>query len=156
MNKAYTILLGASVMWMLAWGATGVSTAAYAAETDALYGEPLEFAPQVKESKKAERPWQPATFSVYAVRYHGRTAANGKRYDHRALTCASNNHKFGTKLELRYKGRAVTVTVTDRMDRRLGVKRIDLSGAAFKALHPSYDMTDRTGTLLKGEWREVD
>lgn len=76
--------------------------------------------------------------------------------NHRALTCASNNHKFGTKLELRYKGRAVVVTVTDRMDRRLGMKRIDLSGAAFRALHPRYDMTDRTGTLLRGEWREVE
>ena len=30
-------------MWMLVWGATGVYTAAYAAETEALYGEPLEF-----------------------------------------------------------------------------------------------------------------
>jgi rare lipoprotein A (peptidoglycan hydrolase) len=152
MNKAYTILLGASATWMLVWGATGVYTAAHAAETDALSGEPLEFDPQVKESKKAAT-WHPVTFSVYATRYHGRTAANGKRYDHRALTCASNSHKFGTRLELRYKGMTVTVTVTDRMDRRLGVKRIDLSGAAFKVLNPAYDMTDRTGTLLRGEWR---
>lgn len=103
----------------------------------------------------APATWNPVTFSVYAVRYHGRTAANGKRYDHRALTCASNSHKFGTRLELRYKGRAVVVTVTDRMDRKLGRTRIDLSGAAFRALHPAYDMTDRTGTLLNGEWRVV-
>ena len=103
----------------------------------------------------APATWQPVTLSVYAVRYHGRTAANGSRYDHERLTCASNRHPFGTKLELRYKGRTITVTVTDRMDRRLGVTRIDLSGAAFKALNPAYDMTDRTGTLLKGEWREV-
>lgn len=101
----------------------------------------------------APAQWQPTTFSVYATRYHGRTAANGSRYDHRALTCASNHHKFGTRLELRYKGRTVTVTVTDRMDRTLGRTRIDLSGAAFRALHPAYDMTDRTGTLLRGEWR---
>ena len=100
--------------------------------------------------------WHPVTFSVYATRYHGRTAANGRKYDHKGLTVASNNHKFGTKLELRYKGRAVVVTVTDRMDRRLGMTRIDLSGAAFRALHPRYDMTDSTGTLLRGEWREVE
>lgn len=99
--------------------------------------------------------WQSATFSVYATRYHGRTAANGTRYDHKGFTVASNRHKFGTKLELRYKGRTVTVTVTDRMDKQLGKTRIDLSGAAFRALHPAYDMTDKTGTLLRGEWREV-
>jgi hypothetical protein len=102
-----------------------------------------------------EFAWTPTTFSVYAVRYHGRTAANGKRYDHKGLTCASNSHPFGTVLELRYKGRTVTVTVTDRMAKSLGRVRIDLSGGAFKALNPRYDMTDRTGTLLKGEWREV-
>jgi hypothetical protein len=102
-----------------------------------------------------EFTWTPTTFSVYATRYDGRRAANGKRYDHKGLTAASTAHKFGTVLELRYKGRTVTVTVTDRMDRKLGRVRIDLSGGAFKALHPAYDMTDRTGTLLKGEWREV-
>lgn len=101
----------------------------------------------------APATWQPATFSVYATRYHGRTAANGSRYHHERLTCASNNHPFGTRLELRYKGRTVTVTVTDRMDKKLGRTRIDLSGAAFRALHPGYRMTDRTGTLLRGEWR---
>ena len=103
----------------------------------------------------APTAWTPTTFSVYATRYDGRTAANGKRYDHKGLTCASNAHKFGTRLELRYKGRTVRVTVTDRMDRKLGRVRIDLSGGAFKALSPRYDMTDRTGTLLRGEWREV-
>ena len=102
-----------------------------------------------------EFTWTPTTFSVYATRYHGRTAANGSRYDHKGLTCASNAHKFGTRLELRYKGRTVTVTVTDRMAKGLGRVRIDLSGGAFKALNPRYDMTDRTGTLLRGEWREV-
>ena len=103
----------------------------------------------------APTAWTPTTFSVYATRYDGRTAANGKRYDHKGLTCASNAHKFGTVLELRYRGRTVRVTVTDRMDKKLGRVRIDLSGGAFKALNPAYDMTDRTGTLLKGEWREV-
>lgn len=97
--------------------------------------------------------WQPVTISVYATRYHGRKAANGSRYHHERLTCASNNHPFGTRLELRYKGRTVVVTVTDRMDRKLGRTRIDLSGAAFRALHPGYKMTDKTGTLLRGEWR---
>ena len=97
--------------------------------------------------------WHPVTFSVYATRYHGRTAANGSRYDHKKLTAASNNHPFGTVLELRYKGRTVRVTVTDRMAKGLGRTRIDLSGAAFRALNPRYDMTDKTGTLLRGEWR---
>lgn len=101
----------------------------------------------------APAQWQPVTFSVYATRYHGRTAANSSRYHHERYTCASNNHPFGARLELRYKGRTVVVTVTDRMDKRLGKTRIDLSGAAFRALNPAYDMTDKTGTLLRGEWR---
>jgi hypothetical protein len=140
-------------MWMLVWGATGVYTAAYAAETDALYGEPLEL--ELVQEPKKPATWHPVTFSVYATRYHGRTAADGSRYHHERFTCASNNHPKGTMLECRYKGRVVRVRVTDRMDRRLGVTRIDLSGAAFRALNPRYDMTDTTGTLLRGEWREV-
>lgn len=93
--------------------------------------------------------FETATFSVYATRYHGRTAANGKPYNHRDRTVASNRHKLGTTLVLEWKGRKTTVVVTDRMDRRLGKSRIDLSGQAFKDLHPSYDMTDKTATLLK-------
>ena len=103
----------------------------------------------------APATWHPVTFSVYATRYHGRTAADGSRYHHERLTCASNNHPKGTMLECRYKGRVVRVRVTDRMAKGLGKTRIDLSGAAFRALHPRYDMTDATGTLLRGEWREV-
>lgn len=101
--------------------------------------------------------WRTATFSVYATRYHGRIAANGKPYNHNALTCASNRHKLGTKLELEWGGNRVTVTVTDRMDKRLGKSRIDLSGAAYKTLDPRmYDMTDATaGLLARGRFREV-
>lgn len=100
--------------------------------------------------------WQTATFSVYATRYHGRIAANGKPYNHNALTCASNRHKMGTKLELEWGGNRVVVTVTDRMDKRLGKTRIDLSGAAYKTLDPRYDLTDRTaGLLVRGRFREA-
>lgn len=93
--------------------------------------------------------WEPATFSVYATRYHGRNAADGKPYNHYGRTVASNRHKLGTVLMLEWKGRRVMVKVTDRMDKRLGKSRIDLSGQAFKDLMPKYDLTDKTATLLK-------
>lgn len=99
--------------------------------------------------------WQPVTFSVYATRYHGRAAADGKPYNHNALTCASNRHPLGAILELEWQGRTVRVTVTDRMDKRLGRSRLDLSGAAYKMLQPAYDLTDRTAGLLRGRFREV-
>lgn len=96
------------------------------------------------------------TLSVYATRYHGRMAANGRPYDHKALTCASNNHAFGTRLHIIANGRCVMVEVTDRLDRILGKTRIDLSGAAMMSLDPNYDGTDETAGLLHGTATEVD
>lgn len=98
--------------------------------------------------------WESVTFSVYASRFGGRRAADGSRYDHHGLTAASNRHRLGTVLECRYKGRSVRVVVTDRTAPRFK-HRVDLSGGAFKALHSAYRFTDASGTLLKGEFREV-
>lgn len=110
-------------------------------------GEPFTLA--------ANRPVQVWTFSVYATRFHGRTAANGSVYDHDGFTCASNNHAFGTQLHIIANGRCVMVEVTDRLDRMLGKTRIDLSGAAMKRLDANYDGTDRTAGLVRGEAEEV-
>lgn len=87
--------------------------------------------------------------SVYATRYHGRTAANGRVYDHRALSVAANTYPLGAVLLIRHGGRSVRVRVTDRMDRRLGRRRLDLSGAAMRALDPRYDGTDHTAGILR-------
>lgn len=97
-------------------------------------------------------PGKAVTFSVYATRYEGRTMANGQPYRMAEFTAASNRHKLGTRLIVRYQGRDAEVVVTDRMDKRLGRSRIDLSGAAYRALSPRYDMTDRTAGLLKGSF----
>lgn len=111
-------------------------------------GEPFTLA--------ANRPVQVWTFSVYATRFHGRTAANGSVYDHDGFTCASNNHAFGTQLHIIANGRCVMVEVTDRLDRMLGKTRIDLSGAAMKRLDANYDGTDETAGLLHGTATEAD
>lgn len=95
------------------------------------------------------------SFSVYAERYHGRTAANGGVYDHFRKTCASNIHKLGTVLLCKWRGRQVEVVVTDHLDRELGKTRIDLSGGAMLELCPSYDLTDVTAPLLTGGKYEV-
>lgn len=104
--------------------------------------------------------WKRITFSVYSACLHGGPVARGGRYDRNKLTCASNTHRFGTILEIRYKDRLAHVTVTDRMATRFTGSRIDLSSRAFAALYPKYDMRttrsmDRTGTLLRGEYHVI-
>lgn len=97
--------------------------------------------------------WGRIVFSVYADRYHGRTAADGSVYDHFRNTVACNFLPLGTTIVCRVGGREVEAVVTDRMDRELGKKRIDLSGGAMFELSPGYDFTDATAPLVVGEWR---
>ncbi len=120
-------------------------------------GEPLkDMTGSCSLALAVNRPSQTWTFSVYATRYHGRTAADGSIYDHDGFTCASNNHAFGTQLHIIANGRCVMVEVTDRLDRMLGKTRIDLSGAAMQRLDTNYDGTDRTAGLLRGTAQEVN
>lgn len=90
--------------------------------------------------------------SVYSAHLKGSRQATSRfgRYDPKALTCATGTQfPIGTHLKISWKGKSVIVTVTDRIARRFYKKRIDLSGAAFKALYSKYNYTDRTGTILK-------
>lgn len=112
----------------------------------------------VPAPKPSPANWKPVTFSVYAERYHGRRTASGERYDHRrGFTAASNLYPLGTVLAVRRRqnGSPLQGRVTDRLDRALGRTRIDLSGAAMRALAPSYDLTDRTATIVRGEFKEI-
>ena len=66
----------------------------------------------------------------------GRYTASGKRFNHNALTCASWDYPFGSKLKItnRHNGKSVVVTVNDRGPaKRLHRKGriIDLSRMAF-------------------------
>lgn len=160
MNKAYTILLGASAMWMLAWGATGVSTAAYAAETDALSGEPLEAdpLPEPQQRKETFGPWQRVKITTYGPGYHGKLTNSGERFSDHKLTAAApvkgktkaGRHipsiPFGTLIEVRYGARSVVVKINDTC---IG-GTLDLSRAAMTELLGRYEET-----TVRGEWRVV-
>lgn len=74
------------------------------------------------------------TASYYGPGFHGRLAANGTQFDQRALTAAHPWLPFGTRVRvtLANTGRAVIVTITDRLysSRRI----VDLSLAAARHL----------------------
>jgi rare lipoprotein A len=70
--------------------------------------------------------------SWYGPGFHGKLTASGARYDQNAMTAAHKTMAFGTKLRVTHRGRAVTVTVTDRGPFVRG-RSLDLSkGAASK------------------------
>jgi len=75
--------------------------------------------------------------SWYGPGFHGRTTANGERYDMHGLTAAHKTLPFGTKLRVCYEG-CVDVRVNDRGP-FIGARELDLSYGAAKAIgltHP--------------------
>lgn len=88
-------------------------------------------------------PRRKVEVSVYHPKYHGRRTASGARYDHhRGMTAATSRSgrrpvlPFGSVWEVSYRGRTVTVTVTDTgsyRPKRAGYW-LDLSGAAWAQL----------------------
>jgi rare lipoprotein A len=80
--------------------------------------------------------WQEetGTASYYGPAFHGRLAADGSRFDQYALTAAHPWLPFGTRVRvtLADTGRAVVVTITDRLYSRRRV--VDLSVGAARRL----------------------
>jgi len=77
-----------------------------------------------------------ATVSWYGKPFHGRLTASGERYDMNKLTCASNSHKMGTKLQVTNKdnGLSVTCKVNDRGNfTKLG-RTLDMSYGSFNKI----------------------
>lgn len=75
--------------------------------------------------------------SYYADRFQGRKTANGERFDHQAMTAASNQFSLGAQLAVRRMGadHCVLVRVNDRMARRHGWLRVlDLTKLAATQL----------------------
>lgn len=74
-----------------------------------------------------------ATVSWYGKPFHGRLTASGERYDMNKLTCASNSHKMGTKLQVTNKdnGLSVTCKVNDTGGFKKYGRTLDLSRGAF-------------------------
>jgi len=70
--------------------------------------------------------------SYYADRYHGRTTANGERFDQNAMTAAHRTLPFGTKVKVinAKNGQSVIVRINDRGPFVKG-RIIDLSRSAF-------------------------
>ena len=75
--------------------------------------------------------------SWYGPGFHGRTTANGERYNMHGFTAAHKTLPFGTKLRVCYEGCA-TVRINDRGP-FIGARELDLSYGAAKAVglvHP--------------------
>ena len=73
----------------------------------------------------------------YGNQFHGRMTASGERFNQHAMTCASNKHKFGTRLKVTNtaNGKSVVCRVNDRGRLGKGVV-VDLSKGAFAKTAP--------------------
>jgi rare lipoprotein A len=61
-------------------------------------------------------------------------AADGSRFNPRAMTCAHRSLPFGTRLRVAWRGRSVVVRVSDRGPARKTGRALDLSRGAADAL----------------------
>lgn len=71
--------------------------------------------------------------SWYGPGFHGRTTANGERFNQYAMTAAHKHLPFGTLVRVTHKGRSVTVRINDRGPFIRG-RSIDLSKGAARAI----------------------
>ncbi|MGB3336204.1 MAG: septal ring lytic transglycosylase RlpA family protein [Devosia sp.] len=73
--------------------------------------------------------------SWYGPGFHGRTTANGERYNMNDMTAAHKSLKFGTRVKVTNEnnGRSVVVRINDRGP-YVGSRIIDLSKSAAQAL----------------------
>lgn len=71
--------------------------------------------------------------TYYGDKFHGRKTASGERFDQNAMTCASNKHKFGTRLKVTNiaNGKSVICRVNDRGGFGKYGTTLDLSKASF-------------------------
>ena len=75
------------------------------------------------------------TASWYGPGFHGRTTANGERYNMNAMTAAHKTLTFGTKVKVtnNSNGKSVIVRINDRGP-YVGSRVIDLSKSAASAI----------------------
>jgi rare lipoprotein A len=73
--------------------------------------------------------------SWYGPGFHGRTTANGERYDMNGMTAAHKSLKFGTRVKVtnQTNGKSVVVRINDRGP-YVGSRIIDLSKSAAQAI----------------------
>lgn len=85
--------------------------------------------------------------SWYGPGFHGRTTANGERFNRNAFTAAHRTLPFGTHVRVCRGSRCVTVRINDRGPFIKG-RSIDLSEAAAKRIGCS-GVCDVSVTVLK-------
>lgn len=75
------------------------------------------------------------TASYYADKFDGRKTANGEIFSNQGMTCASNQYKLGTYIEVTNPktGKSIVCKVNDRIGK---AGRIDLTKKAFAQLAP--------------------
>ena len=83
------------------------------AQVASLTGKVAKLQAVVAELAQHSRRY-PAVASWYGPGFHGRTAADGSRYDQYAFTVAHKTLPFGTIIIVEYEGRRVPALVTDR------------------------------------------
>ncbi|WP_435939476.1 septal ring lytic transglycosylase RlpA family protein [Moraxella bovoculi] len=78
---------------------------------------------------------QSTTASYYADKFNGRKTANGETFSNRGMTCASNQYKLGTYVEVtnQKNGNSIICKVNDRIGK---AGRIDLTKNGFSQLAP--------------------
>ena len=86
----------------------------------------------------------------YGNQFNGRLTASGERFNQHAMTCASNKHKFGTRLKVTNlaNGKSVICRVNDRGKLGKGVV-VDLSKAAFAKIAPSSQGRIKVKVIVK-------
>ena len=93
--------------------------------TAAIAAAAFAFSPATAEAKSCGKA------SWYGPGFHGRTTANGEKYNQNALTAAHKGLKFGTKVRVtnQRNGKSVTLRINDRGPFVKG-RIIDVSKAA--------------------------
>jgi len=87
-------------------------------------------APRVRPKTK----WRRARVSWYGPGFYGHGMAGGGRLKRTSMVVAHRSMKFGTKVQLRYKGRTVIAVVKDRGPFVSG-RTFDLGPGTARALH---------------------
>ena len=85
--------------------------------------------------------------SWYGPGFHGRTTANGERFNRNALTAAHRTLPFRTIVRVSYRGKSVVVRINDRGPFIKG-RTIDLSEAAARKIKCS-GVCNVTVTVIK-------
>lgn len=102
---------------------------------------------KAEDCRPSQQILQAGEASYYADYFHGRTTANGEKFNMYAMTAASRTLPFGTRVLVNYEGREVVVRINDRGP-YVGKRIIDLSKGAAQRIGMVNDGVGRV-TLKK-------